>query len=161
MSRDQIATVCQQFPIDSIKKVFKFLSEQEIAALCPYMELKKVAADTVVIKEGDPGDFMGFLVHGRLSVRKETAFPGKEVLMAILEAGSLVGESAIVKPSVRNATVVAVVDCELLILSHENMRKLNASNPALAVKVLERIIAVVSLRFSKVVERLSKLLEPF
>ncbi len=161
MSSEKQGSACEQFPRQSIKAVFKFLSEEEISTLCPYTTLQTWPAEAVIMKEGEPGDFMGFLLSGKLSVRKETSFPGKEVLMAILEKGSLVGEASIVNPSHRNATVVALEKSDLLILTFENMAKLIEANPSLAVKLLQRIIHVVSLRFSKTVERLSKLLEPF
>ncbi len=40
---------------------------------------------------------MAFVVSGQLSVKKLTNFPGKHVLVAILESGSVVGELSVLE----------------------------------------------------------------
>lgn len=101
---------------------------------------------------------MAFLLTGKLAVKKETRFPGKFVLVAILEGGSLVGEVSVVEENPRTATVVAMVESELLILSHERAKKLTAENPQLAIKLLKKIIRVLGARLQSSSTRLAQLL---
>lgn len=143
---------------DELRNIFSFLSETECVDICVYLELKEWAAGAVLMKDGEPGDFMGFLVDGKLAVKKETSFPGKHILVAILEQGSMVGEISAVEPQLRNATVVATEKSRLLVLTHENLNKLLDANHDLGAKLLKRIIHVLSVRLRKASDRLSWLL---
>lgn len=144
--------------VNELRGIIPFLSEEENTALSPYLTLKEWRAGDVVMKEGEHGDFMGFLVKGVLAVKKKTSFADKHILVAILEKGSVVGEIAVVEPKLRNATVVASDNCQLLILTHANLNKLLESNHALGMKILKRIIYVLGVRLAKVSNRLASLL---
>lgn len=143
---------------DELREIFSSLSEEEGVVLCSYLELKEWPAGAVLMKDGEPGDSMGFLVDGKLAVKKETSFPGKHILVAILEKGSMVGEISAVEPQLRNATVVATEKSRLLILTHDNLNKLLENNHELGAKLLKRIIHVLSFRLRKASDRLSWLL---
>jgi CRP-like cAMP-binding protein len=110
------------------------------------------------MKSGEPGDFLGFLVEGKLAVKMETIFPGKFILVAVLERGSLVGEISAVDGGSRHATVVAAEKSRLLILSCEKMEQMLRQTPALGLKLLRRIIHVLGHRLDKASDRLARLL---
>ena len=101
---------------------------------------------------------MGFLLEGKLAVRKETSFDGKHILLAILEPGTMVGEISVVARENRNASVAAIEDSTLLVLSGDDFEKLVNRNSVLGVKFLSHIVKVVSLRLRKADDRLSRLL---
>lgn len=151
-------SVCSYLAAEDLKSVFKFLDGQEIATLCTYLDLRRLPADAVLMEENQEGDFMGFLVKGRLAVKKETQFQGKYILLAILDPGTMVGEISMMECCRRNATVVAVEESELLILTQERLNGLLTADPVLGAKVLKRIIQVLSLRLQKADDRLATLL---
>ncbi|MDH3360303.1 MAG: cyclic nucleotide-binding domain-containing protein [Desulfobulbaceae bacterium] len=140
------------------KTVFRFFDQDELEALCQYLQIRQLSADTVLMQEGEPGAFMGFLVSGKLAVRKETGFTGKHILLAILESGSMVGEISAVVHGQRNATVVATEESTILELAGKDFELLVKQHPALGVKFLSQIVNVVGLRLRKADDRLAKLL---
>lgn len=142
-----------------LNDIFAFLSSEEMGELFAYLEFREWQSAEIVMKSGDPADFMGFLVEGKLAVKMEGIFPGKFVLVALLERGSLVGEISVVEGgAARHATVVAVEKSHLLILSRENMEMLLRQAPALGLKFFRRIIHVLGHRLGKASDRLSQLL---
>ncbi len=143
---------------DTLKTVLKFLNEQEVGELCPYLELREWRKDEVLMNDGEQGDFMGFVLEGKLAVKKETRFPGRFTLIAILDRGAMVGEISAVDRGLRTATVAAMEDCRLLVLSCDNLEKMENENPVLAFKVLKRVVHVLSLRQRRAYDRLSALL---
>lgn len=151
-------TVCQYIAAEDLKSVFKFLAEEEIEELCRYLEVRDLPADATLMAEGEPGDFMGFLVKGKLAVKKETPFPGKHVLLAILEPGTMVGEISAMEHGSRNATITALESSRLLILTRQRMDVLLKTSPVLGGKILRRIIQVLSLRLKRADDRLARLL---
>lgn len=151
-------SVCHYLAAEDLKSVFKFLDEHEIEALCDYLDLRKLSDGDALMEENQEGDFMGFLVNGRLAVKKETRFPGKYILLAILDPGTMVGELSIMECCRRNATVVAMEGAELLILTRERLNAILETEPALGAKILKRIIQVLSIRLQKADDRLANLL---
>lgn len=154
---DIAQTVCD-LGEDSLKNVFKFLAKEDLADICPYLEYRSWRKGEVLMNDGEQGDFMGFVLDGKLAVKKETNFPGRFTLIAILDRGAMVGEISAVDRGLRTATVAAMEDASLLVLSCDALERLVAEKPALAFKVLKRIIHVLSLRQRRAYDRLSTLL---
>ncbi|MBU0481153.1 MAG: cyclic nucleotide-binding domain-containing protein [Proteobacteria bacterium] len=139
-------------------QIFKFLDENEISGLCPYLEHMIWKKGEILMNDGEAGDFMGFLLAGKLAVKKETSFPGRFTLVAILDKGAMVGEISAVDRGLRTATVAAMEDSELLILSCDSLDRLLHENSLLGIKILKRIIHVLSLRQRRSYDRLSAIL---
>ncbi len=138
--------------------ILKFLTEEERVILCPYLEHMIWQKGEVLMNDGEPGDFMGFLLSGKLAVKKETSFPGRFTLIAILDKGAMVGEISAVDRGLRTATVAAMETSELLILTCDSLDHLLNENPPLGTKILKRIIHVLSLRQRRSYDRLSAIL---
>jgi len=143
---------------EDIKKAFSFLSTEEVGMLCPYLELKEWERDATVMKEGVVEDYMGFLIEGRLAVKKLTGYWGKHIIIAILDKGSLVGEGAFIDTGPRSTTIVAMDKCRLLILTAQKMNDLILNRPMLAVKLLKHMLHIISLRLKKAGDRIAELL---
>lgn len=142
----------------TLGQVLRFLTPDEIAAFCAYLEYRVWEAGEILMNDGEPGDFMGFVLAGKLAVKKETKFPGRFTLVAILDRGAMVGEISAVDRGLRTATVVAMEKTEMLLLTCDHLEKILTEEPALGIKLLKRIIHVLSLRQGGAYERLSSLL---
>lgn len=143
---------------EELNDIFSFLSAEELGELLAYLEFREWQPAEIVMKSGEPGDFMGFLVEGKLAVKMAAIFPGRFILVAVLERGSMVGEISVVGGEQRHATVVAMEKSRLLILSRENMELMLGQAPVLGQKLFRRIIHVLGHRLSKASDRLSRLL---
>ncbi|OGR01576.1 MAG: hypothetical protein A2505_10360 [Deltaproteobacteria bacterium RIFOXYD12_FULL_55_16] len=147
-----------RYRLEELIDVFSFLSAEERKELFTYLDLREWQPGELVLESGEPANFMGFLVEGKLSVRMAAIFPGKFILLAVLERGSLIGEVSVVEEGCRHATVVATEKSSLLILTRGNMDLLLRQTPALGLKLLRRIIHVLGHRLSKASDRLARLL---
>lgn len=145
-------------PDEILAKSFTFLDKEQIGELCPYLELKELAPDEILMEEGKTGDFMAFLVQGQLVVKKETEFTGRHIILAVLDEGSMVGEIAVVERGLHSAMVTAKTPCLCLILTGENMELILRENPRLGVKLMKKIHHVLGIRLQKSSDRLSKVL---
>lgn len=147
----------EEVQVEEFRDIFPFLSSAELSELGAYLKFGEWREGEVVMCCGMPGDFIGFLLTGRLAVKKEAIFPGRFVMLALLERGSLVGELAAVAGR-RQATVTAIEDCRMLTLSRSDLALLLNSSPVLGQKVLLRIIHILGHRLDKANERLARLL---
>jgi CRP/FNR family cyclic AMP-dependent transcriptional regulator len=155
---EPINCVCCDAQAEDIKKAFNFLSTEEIEELCSYLELREWQADAMVMNEGESEDYVGFLIEGKLAVKKKTGYWGKHIIIAILDNGAMVGEGAFIDSGPRSTTVIAMEPCRILILSVKKMDELTLNNPYLSIKLMKRMLYITSLRLRKAGERISELL---
>ena len=153
----QKCACCNAQPED-LQRAFNFLSPEEIEELCPYLELKEWQQDAVVMQKGDYEDYMGFIIEGRLAVKMKTGYWGKNIIIAILDRGAIVGEGAFLDSGPRGNSVIAMENCRLLTLTTQKMEELTSNSPSLAIKLLKRMLYIQSLRLRKAGERISELL---
>lgn len=133
-------------------------SSEELAELCPYLSYHRFSPDTPLWHRGDAGTFGGFLVKGKLLVKREARFPGKNILLAILEDGSVFGEKALVCSSERSSTVVAAEESETLHLSRDKAQEFFEKNPLLGLKLLKNVLNITTIRLQQTGFRLAELL---
>ncbi|MCJ7808660.1 MAG: cyclic nucleotide-binding domain-containing protein [Desulfobulbaceae bacterium] len=144
---------------EDIKNAFSFLStEEEVGVLCPYLALKEWEQDATVMQEGVVENYMGFLIQGKLSVKRRTEHWGKHIIIAILDKGTLVGEGAFIDAGPRSTTIVAMEKCRMLVLTAQKMNELILNDPMLAIKLMKHMLHIISLRLRKAGDRISELL---
>lgn len=134
---------------------FAFLSPEDGRQLAEYLDCCQVAAGEILWREGEECQALGFIVSGRLEVRKQTEFPGKDVIVGVYGSGSVIGEASLQKNSTSSVTVVALNDSELLLLDRERFEKLSLDHPSLSIKLLRGVLTTVSTRLGKSFERLA------
>jgi SulP family sulfate permease len=109
------------------------------ASLAPYVETVAVSEGTVLLHQDEPAGDVYVLEEGRLAV--ETTTPeGKRLRLRTLRPGVVVGEIALYTGAPRTADVVAETDCVVMRCSREQIARLEADNPAVAI-VLHRWFA--------------------
>ncbi|MGI9492713.1 MAG: cation:proton antiporter, partial [Geminicoccaceae bacterium] len=109
--------------------LFQPLSDKDTAWLARRLKSRLVAPGDTVVAKGDRGYEMYFIASGVVEVRVEPA-PIK------LKTGQFFGELALMHPARRrNADVVALGFCRLLVLRQRDFKKLVAKNSDVASKI--------------------------
>jgi len=135
--------------------IFSFIEDEDAEKVIPFFESVDYPVGAVIFKEGDAGDFIGFVVSGKLEVKKQTEFKGNQLIIALLSSGALVGELSIFDQHKRSATVEAVEDTTMLILRSRSLEALIQQHPYTGIKLLKGLIRILSLRLRKATERLT------
>lgn len=141
-----------------LEAAFHYLTLDESVQLCPYLETREYPAGETIMQEDEIADSMFFVCAGRLNVKRRASFPGRHILVAVLDKGSMAGEISVLDRGPRSATVETAEATRLLCLSSDAFEALLAEVPALGIKLLLRIIQVVGIRVRKADDRLSRLL---
>jgi ATP-binding cassette subfamily B protein len=113
---------------------FSALSDRGLAVLAESLQPVRLAAGETLFGEGDPPGPLYMVRQGRLRVT--TAVEGD---VAYLRAGDHVGEASLLRGTVRNASVIAVSDCDLLCLPVEGYERLLADEPMFRAVVEQRL----------------------
>ena len=135
-----------------------FLEEREARTLLHEMSMVVLQTGKDLCLLDDPADCFYLLVTGRIAVRKRTGFGNRLQVVALLDAGAPIGEGGLLNVQTRGATLTAVADSHLLMLSRQAFAEISATDPALTVKVLKWLMERVSLRLRKSSERLAHIL---
>ncbi|MCU0690663.1 MAG: mechanosensitive ion channel family protein [Polyangiaceae bacterium] len=93
----------------------------------------------VLIRQGDEGDALFILRHGEVSVLVGRE-GGSTAEVARLERGAFFGEMSLMTGERRSATVRATSDCEVLVVSKQDLRPILEESPAL-VEVIGAVLA--------------------
>src|SRR4051794_23609490 len=96
-----------------------------IAEVARLLRPRDYPARTVVVRHGEPGDCMYFVVEGEVEIQLPSG-------SLYLGAGQFFGELALLTGEPRNATVSAVQSCTLLALDIVDFHELLARHPELA-----------------------------
>jgi predicted acylesterase/phospholipase RssA/CRP-like cAMP-binding protein len=91
---------------------FADVDRAALQALEPHLSWVNLASGETLFTEGEPGDIAYLLVSGRLRVITGTGEDAK--VIAEIGRGEMVGEMALIDDDVRNATVVAVRDSQMV-----------------------------------------------
>jgi CRP-like cAMP-binding protein len=78
--------------------------------------------DTMIFSEGEPGDMLYIIQQGSVKIAK--VVDNNEVLLAVLKAGDIFGEMALLEAKPRAANAVAYVDCVVLAVNRANFTQM-------------------------------------
>lgn len=110
--------------------LFAGCSKAELAAIAPLVEERTFVAGSVLTREGERGDECFVIVSG---VAEATA---GGTLLNPVRAGGVVGEMSLIDRAPRSATVTAITNLSVLVLSGQNFWKLIDTAPSVRRKVL-------------------------
>lgn len=151
--KDVQGEVCSRMREDL--RFFRFLDGPALSRLADYFSCRQVRSGEVLWQEGDADDYEVFIISGRLEAKKQTEFAGKEVVVGVFSAGTIVGELSFLDQRPRAVSVVALEDSELLLLSRENFERLLTEHPEQGVALLKGMLLAVSTRLRKAYDRLA------
>ena len=122
-----------------------------------WAELKRLARFTVAIRlgkgallfqEADRQAFMCLVLEGRLTIRKGgTGESATEI--AELGPGESIGEMSLFEQQPRSASVVALTDSRLLLLSRKHLLEMKNLEPELAVTLIWQLARLLSQRLRR------------
>lgn len=132
--------------IDYFRKnlICETLTRQEVATLREYLQEISFKKDQVIAEIGEVGDALYFVVNGKSGLYREEE--GKEIKVANLKEGTLVGEMSFFDRKPRNVRMKAdSKNVHMLVLTRPMYQRLKIEHPIIAVNLLEN--AIVSLDY--------------
>lgn len=114
--------------------LLKDLNDDEVKRFLTSGVVLKVKADDLIVRKGDIGNEMFVLLSGAVDVKGKIR--DKDVSLAVLGQGEIFGEMALLSSTKRSADVVALDDCEVLVLTQSFLKKAMKMMPETASKIL-------------------------
>jgi len=137
---------------------FASLSREDIMLLSGHMDFYLTRPGDVIIREGDAGDFMLFIIDGEVDIFKKNVRRGQEHLTSV-GAGTTLGEMSMIDGEPRFATCVANQLTTFAVLPRAGMAKIILDHPELSAKVLIKLVMILASRLRQTSEKLLEYME--
>jgi cAMP-dependent protein kinase regulator len=108
--------------------LFKDLSNDEFKQIVGRLTLRHFEKDTVIVKEGEPGNSLFVIVRGEVRVLTKDKRQ-KEIVLAKLGEGEFFGEGALLTGRPRTATIITNAASDLLELTRKEYESIIAKHP--------------------------------
>jgi CRP-like cAMP-binding protein len=110
--------------------LFSELNEQELQSLLPLVQSKTFQKNSHICQEGEDGDSLFVISQGEVAITKQTP-GGKEIWVRNLREGDFFGEFGFFTDQKRHASVKAIIQCEILEISLNELNELMKTYPHL------------------------------
>ncbi len=116
-------------------ELFEHLGDDDRANLARVIDVRRLAAGDTLFRVGEPGESLYVVRAGEIELFiKDTA--GQRIPLAIVGAGEVFGELALLDRSPRTATAIALAEAELLELDRDDLLLLFGTSPSAALRLL-------------------------
>ena len=139
---------------DDIDTMAHFMEQEMWDALAPYLEPESFDRGYLLTTQGAYDRTLYFIESGTVRVHFTDA--QRQIHIANLGPGSVVGEASFFSHFERSATVQAVMPCQVWSLTPERFARLSKEKPTVALTLAMALGATVSVRLLNLSKRLSQ-----
>ena len=122
--------------------LFSSFSEDELAAISTFMSPLVVEKDKTVFEEGESGDYVCFVLDGRLDVYKKT-WKGEGFIINTLSRGQSFGEISFLENTPRSATLKASEKTTYVTLKRKDFNSILEEHPKIGCKILKGLCGLL------------------
>ena len=140
-------------------KILSQLNDAQLDRLAEFMEVHKVPQWMAVVKQGDAGNGMYFILQGELRARVMVG--DKETILATFGPGDFFGDMSLFDQGPRSADVIANADSIVLKMSNVAFDRLTREAPALATPFLQATARTLAARIRADNQRLDRVNQQF
>ncbi|MGH3388738.1 MAG: Crp/Fnr family transcriptional regulator [Actinomadura sp.] len=118
--------------------LFEALDDQGAKALRANVTEVRLARGQTLFNENETGDRLYVVLDGKIKLTR-TAPDGRENLLSVLGPSEMFGELSLFDPRPRTASAIAVTECRLAGLGHDDLRPWLTGHPEVAVHLLRAL----------------------
>jgi CRP-like cAMP-binding protein len=133
--------------------LFENFNLTEIRLLSQFMQVYRTEPGVEIIREGEEGDFMVFLIEGRIEVFKQDRWNAPR-LMALIAPGQSFGEMSMIDGEPRFASCIAAEPCMIAVLSRGSLARIILEQTTLGAKILMELVLMLSQRLRQTSSKL-------
>jgi CRP/FNR family cyclic AMP-dependent transcriptional regulator len=125
--------------------LFENFNLAEVSLLSQFMQVYRAEPGVEIIREGETGDFMVFLIEGGIEVFKQDRWNAPR-LIAMIAPGQSFGEMSMIDGEPRFASCVSAGQCIMAVLTRDSLARIILEEPTLGAKILMELVLMLSQR---------------
>ena len=150
---DATAYAGQIHGLITFSPLFENFNLEEVGALSQFMQVYRAEPGVEIIREGETGDCMVFLIDGRIEVFKQDRWNAPR-LIALIEPGQSFGEMSMIDGEPRFASCIAAESCMIAVLSRDSLARIILEQTTLGAKILMELVLMLSQRLRRTSSKL-------
>lgn len=120
--------------------LFQHLNQAQLESVGAHMALRAVEKGAVIVRKGEIADSFFVIVSGRVKIFiEDAASVDREVILKTLGPGEFFGELPVFDNEPRSASVMAIDNCHLQVLSYRSFRRAIEQSPDIAQRVMRTL----------------------
>lgn len=148
---------------DALKNhpLFKSFNDQQINALLSLSKSQELPPEEIIINEGEINDDIFIIIEGEVEILKKEDEGDGQYKIGMLNAGAVIGEMCLLEKVPRAATIQALSDTNILIISSKDILSLkngDAESQKIYHEMIENIGRELCKRLRNTNEILAKLM---
>ncbi len=134
-------------------RLFEDFEREDIRKLAAGLRCYRAPAGAALIREGDSGDFMVFLLDGQCEIVKNdpTGLPQR---IGLAGPGKILGEMSMIDGEPRFASCIALGDTLFAMIDRDGLSRIIADDPRFGIKILLELVLLLSQRLRATSSRL-------
>ena len=127
--------------LDLIRRVplFSMLTNEQARAVADGVVKRRYRRGELVVEQGKKSNALFIMLNGRARVLTADS-RGREVILAVLEAGDYVGEMSLIDNQPHSASVRCEVQCDMLILGRAEFARCLPENSSLSYPIMRGLV---------------------
>jgi CRP/FNR family transcriptional regulator, cyclic AMP receptor protein len=138
-------------------KCFRDYEASEVDSFLAFCEHVAIPSSEVLWTEGSGDNYAAFILDGNIGIKKKTEFDGKDVVVGIYTAGSVVGELCLLTDRPRTVTALALEPTDMVVLHNHKFEEMIQNHPLIGLRLLRYIFLSTSQRLTKSYERIASI----
>ena len=126
-------------------RLFEDSEREEIRRLAAGLRCYRAPAGATLIREGDSGDFMVFLLDGKCEIVKSDP-GGLPQRISVAGPGKILGEMSMIDGEPRFASCIALEDTLFAMIDRDGLSRIIADDPRFGIKILLELVLLLSQR---------------
>jgi len=131
--------------------IVRGMTSEEVRQFLPHLVSFEVGKGKVLVREGEPGQYLALLISGEIQVLKRRK-DGAQMVLSTLGPGHVIGEMSVVDEGLRSATIRASKDSMIVALTRESYLRLAKESPRVALAVLTEVARELSGKLRRMVD---------
>ena len=123
---------------------FNCINPEEIKVIAKHIAAMDIKKDDVLFNESEKGNYLCFIESGVLEVVVKKGGSNENVVIAQLSRGQSMGEMSIIEDMPRFATIRALDDGKLYVISKSAFELILTKHPHIGIKLLKGVAYVLS-----------------
>lgn len=126
-------------------QMFSVFNSEELQTIARFFMAYEVPKGGIVVREGEPGQFLCILTRGKLAVYKKND-EREEKKITVMRPGKSFAEMAVIDGLPYSATVAAEEHATILVLTRDKLSKVTESYPKMGVILVWQLAKLISQR---------------
>jgi aspartate ammonia-lyase len=126
-------------------ELFKELTDKEHKLLAENIEIKSYESDSIIFYENTPQKYLYMIFEGEVELFKKTPL-GEEKRLALFTRYDFLGESSLIDDAPHSTSARTLLNSIIVVISRDKFLEFMQRHPSVAVKILSRIVTIISRR---------------